>query len=129
MTEATNVQGPTCGANEPPVDLKLLDPILEEFKGQKGAVIPILQQTQDVLGYLPRPALRYIAEKTLVPLNQLYGIATFYTQFHLKRRGRHVVRVCDGTACHVRGAPKNITDGEGARVERGGDVGGLQVHL
>lgn len=90
------------------IDLSRLDRILEEFRGQKGAVIPILQRTQDTYGYLPREAMIYISRKMLIPLNQLYGVATFYTQFHLKRRGKHLVRVCDGTACHVRGAPKNI---------------------
>jgi NADH-quinone oxidoreductase subunit E len=90
------------------IDFHLLDPILDEFRGRKGAVIPILQRTQDALGYLPRAALRYISGKTLIPLQQLYGVATFYTQFHLKRRGRHIVRVCDGTACHVRGSAKSI---------------------
>jgi NADH-quinone oxidoreductase subunit E len=91
-----------------PLDLSRLDRILDEFKGQKGAVIPILQRAQDTLGYLPREAMLYISRKTLIPLNQLYGVATFYTQFHLKRRGKHLVRICDGTACHVRGAPKNV---------------------
>ncbi len=93
---------------ESPVDLSRLDRILEEFKGVKGGVIPILQRAQDTFGYLPREALTYISRKTLIPLNQLYGVATFYTQFHLKRRGKHLVRICDGTACHVRGAPKNV---------------------
>jgi NADH-quinone oxidoreductase subunit E len=95
---------------EPPLDLSRLDRILDEFKGQQGAVIPILQRTQDALGYLPREAMLHISRKTLIPLNQLYGVATFYTQFHLKRRGKHLIRICDGTACHVRGAPK-IIDG------------------
>lgn len=95
-------------AAEPPIDYKRLDRILGEFKGQPGAVIPILQRTQDTFGYLPRQVLRYISHKTGIPLNRLYGVATFYAQFHLKRRGRHLVRVCDGTACHVRGAGKNI---------------------
>lgn len=95
-------------AAEVPIDYKRLDEILKEFKGQKGAVIPILQRTQDTIGYLPRAALVYISKKTHIPLQQLYGVATFYAQFHLKRRGKHLVRVCDGTACHVRGAAKNI---------------------
>ncbi len=94
--------------SEPPIDLARLDRILEEFKSHKGAVIPILQRTQDALGYLPRQALRYISQKTLIPLNQLYGVATFYSGFHLHRRGRHLLRVCDGTACHVRGSAKSI---------------------
>ena len=93
---------------EPAFDLAPLDHILDEFKGQKGAVIPILQRTQDVYGYLPKPILAAISRKTQIPLNRLYGVATFYAQFHLHRRGRHLVRVCDGTACHVRGAGKNI---------------------
>lgn len=101
-------QTATAVAPEPPIDWQRLDRILEEFKGQKGAVIPILQRAQDVCGYLPRQVLAYISKKTLIPLTQLYGVATFYAQFHLHRRGRHLVRVCDGTACHVRGSAKNI---------------------
>jgi len=52
--------------------------------------------------------LREISKRTRIPLNQLYGVATFYAQFHLERRGRHLVRMCDGTACHVRGSAKSI---------------------
>lgn len=95
-------------AVEPPVDLTRLDRILEEFKGTKGALIPILQRAQDAYGFLPRTVLNHIAYKARVPLADVYGVATFYAQFHLERRGRHLIRVCDGTACHVRGAPKNI---------------------
>lgn len=105
MTMGTEANTKGC---EPPLDLELLDRVLDEFKDQQGAVIPILQRTQDVFGYLPREALRHISRKMLIPLNRLYGVATFYTQFHLKRRGKHLIRVCDGTACHVRGSDKNI---------------------
>jgi NADH:ubiquinone oxidoreductase subunit E len=111
----TDRQRPHAGAvatrSQPPqseLDLSRLDPILEEFKGQQGATIPILQRAQDAYGYLPREVLVAISRKTLIPLSQLYGVATFYAQFHLSRRGRHLVRVCDGTACHVRGSAKNI---------------------
>lgn len=96
------------------LDLSRLHRIIEELGSQKGAVIPILQRTQDAYGYLPREALRYISEKTRIPLNQLFGVATFYAQFHLQRRGRHIVRICDGTACHVRGSAKNIQSMEKA---------------
>lgn len=95
-------------AAESPLDLGPLNHILEEFKGQKGAVIPILQRTQDAYGYLPKEILAEISRRTGIPLSRLYGVATFYAQFHLTRRGRHLIRICDGTACHVRGAPKNI---------------------
>ncbi len=94
------------------IDLERLDPILEEFKTQKGAVIPILQRAQDAYGYLPKEVLAAISKKTRIPLSQLYGVVTFYAQFNLEPRGRHIVRVCDGTACHVRGAPK-IVEGVG----------------
>jgi NADH:ubiquinone oxidoreductase subunit E len=90
------------------IDLELLDPILEEYKTQKGAVIPILQRAQDIYGYLPKEVLTSIAKKTGIPISQLYGVVTFYAQFNLERRGRHLVRICDGTACHVRGAPKIV---------------------
>jgi NADH-quinone oxidoreductase subunit E len=95
---------------EEAVDLTRLGRILEEFKGVKGALIPILQRAQDAYGYLPRPALEHIAKVTRLPLSDVYGVATFYAQFHLERRGKHLIRVCDGTACHVRGAPKNIAE-------------------
>lgn len=95
-------------AVEEPLDLSPLDHILEEFQGQKGAVIPILQRAQDAFGYLPKPVLAAIAKRTRVPLSRLYGVATFYAQFRLTRRGKHLIRVCDGTACHVRGAAKNV---------------------
>jgi NADH-quinone oxidoreductase subunit E len=91
-----------------PFDLAPLDRIIAEFKGQKGAVIPILQRAQDAYGYLPREVLRAISQKTRIPVTQLYGVATFYAQFRLTPRGRHLVRVCDGTACHVRGSVKCI---------------------
>jgi NADH-quinone oxidoreductase subunit E len=95
-------------ASDEQFDLAPLTQILDEFKAQKGAVIPILQRTQDAYGYLPKPILKEISRRTRIPLSQLMGVATFYAQFHLHRRGRHVIRVCDGTACHVKGAAKNV---------------------
>lgn len=103
------------------LDLQLLDKILEEFNGQKGAVIPILQRTQDVYGYLPREVLVAISDKSGIPLSQLMGVATFYAQFRLTRRGKHLIRVCDGTACHVRGAAQSVAAIEDAlKVPAGG---------
>ena len=89
-------------------DLSLLDGILQEYAGQKGAVIPILQRAQDAYGYLPKPVLAEISRRTGIPLSRLMGVATFYAQFRLERRGKHLIRVCDGTACHVRGASNCI---------------------
>jgi len=95
-------------ASDETFDLAPLIQVLQEFKGQKGAVIPILQRTQDAYGYLPKPIFKEISKRTGIPLSQLMGVATFYAQFHLHRRGRHIIRVCDGTACHVKGAAKNV---------------------
>lgn len=89
-------------------DLTPLRQILDDFGGRKDAVIPILQRAQDAYGYLPREILAEISKRTGIPLTQLMGVATFYAQFRLNRRGKHLIRVCDGTACHVRGAAKSV---------------------
>jgi NADH:ubiquinone oxidoreductase subunit E len=89
-------------------DLAPLRPILAEYGGQKGAVIPILQRIQEAYGYLPKEILAELSKRTDIPLTRLIGVATFYAQFRLARRGKHLIRVCDGTACHVRGAAHNV---------------------
>jgi NADH-quinone oxidoreductase subunit E len=104
----TAQRGGHIDVTEETVDLALLEPVLEEFQGQAGTLIPVLQRAQDIYGYLPAEVLEAIAESMDVPLGQVYGVVTFYAQFYLTRRGRHIVRQCDGTACHVRGAAKII---------------------
>ncbi len=103
--------------NAVPFDLAPLDEILRQYGSQKGAVIPILQHAQDAYGYLPKEILTVISKRTGIPVTRLIGVATFYAQFRLTRRGKHLIRVCDGTACHVRGAAKVIE-----RVEKDLDV-------
>ena len=93
---------------EETLDLAPLQEIIDEYKGQRGVLIPVLQRAQEVYGYLPREVLQAIAEGMGVPLSQVYGVVTFYAQFYLTRRGKHIIRTCDGTACHVRGAAKII---------------------
>lgn len=90
------------------LDMAPLDAILAEYAGQKGAVIPILQKAQEAYGYLPKEILSEIARRTGIPVSRLIGVATFYAQFRLTRRGKHLIRICDGTACHVRGSAKCI---------------------
>jgi NADH:ubiquinone oxidoreductase subunit E len=103
------------------IDLEALDTLLNEFKGKKNPVIPILQKAQNLYGYLPKPVMLAITEKTGIPLSQLMGVATFYAQFRLTRQGRNLIRICDGTACHVRGAPQSIEAVEDAlKVPAGG---------
>lgn len=83
-----------------------LEKVLAEFAGKKGGLIPVLQAAQGIYGYLPAEALKEISSRLQIPLSKVYGVVTFYAQFHLKPRGRNVVRVCLGTACHVRGGAK-----------------------
>lgn len=80
--------------------------VSEPWRGKKGGLIPILQMLQEELGYLPREALLTVSRELKIPASEIFGVATFYSQFHLKPRGRHIVRVCRGTACHVRGSLK-----------------------
>lgn len=91
-------------ANQASVDLSLIDPLIEKYKSKKGSLIPILQGTQDIYGYLPAEAFIKISELTGLKLSEMYGVATFYTQFRLNPVGKHIVKVCHGTACHVQNA-------------------------
>ncbi|MFZ5516733.1 MAG: NAD(P)H-dependent oxidoreductase subunit E [Candidatus Zhuqueibacterota bacterium] len=78
--------------------------ILERNGKNRSGIIAILQDVQAVYNYLPEDSLRYISEKMEIPLIDLFGIASFYNSFSLTPRGKHLVQVCLGTACHVRGA-------------------------
>jgi NADH-quinone oxidoreductase subunit E len=80
--------------------------IVEKHRGRHGELISILEDIQTKYSYLPEKALRNVAEQTGHPLSEVYGVATFYSWFSLKPRGRHLVSCCRGTACHVRGAPR-----------------------
>lgn len=91
--------------DEESFDYAPLDELIAKYRGTKGALIPLLQGGQAIYGYMPREAMVRIAEALGEPLSSVYGVATFYAQFRLVPRGRNVVRVCHGTACHVSGAP------------------------
>ena len=84
-------------------DLSLLEPALEGLPRKESSVIPALQRAQEAYGYLPRSVLAKIAEELGVPWARIYGVATFYAQFSFTPRGKHTIRVCRGTACHVGG--------------------------
>jgi NADH-quinone oxidoreductase subunit E len=86
------------------VDLKPLKKILKKYSSKRGVLIPLLQETQKLYGYLPQSALILIADSTNNDVSQIYGVATFYAQFRSKPVGKHIIRVCHGTACHVSGA-------------------------
>ena len=90
----------------PEIDLEKVDEVVAPYLNKKGVMIPILQKIQEEYGYLPRPAMEKAARKLRIPISQMYGVATFYAQFHLAPRGRNIIRVCKGTACHIQGAGK-----------------------
>ncbi|MFW5759816.1 MAG: NADH-quinone oxidoreductase subunit NuoE [Cyclobacteriaceae bacterium] len=90
-------------------DLALLDPIIYKYKGYRGNLIPLLQGVQQTFGYLPKAAFHKIARETGLPLNELYGVATFYAQFRLNPVGKNIIKVCHGTACHVQNASSITT--------------------
>lgn len=83
-----------------------LNTIIDKYAGEKGVLISILQDIQSEYNYLPQDMLKQVAEKLEMPFSQVYGVATFYTAFSLKPRGKHLIKVCLGTACHVRGAQR-----------------------
>lgn len=94
------------------VDLKECANIIDKYDGDRGALIAILQDTQEKYRYLPLEALQEVSKKLGISLIDIYGIATFYRWFRLKPVGNHLVTVCMGTACHVRGAPKVLEEFE-----------------
>jgi NADH-quinone oxidoreductase subunit E len=89
-----------------------VDKILESFTGDKAELIPILQHVQQALGYLPEEAMRRIARFIHEPEGMVFGVATFYAQFKFVPTGRNVVRVCRGTACHVKGGSRILKEVE-----------------
>lgn len=90
------------------VDLAPARRIIAGFAGQRGSLITVLQAIQEAYGYLPRESLIEVASGLGTTQSQVFGVATFYAQFYLERRGRHIVKTCDGTACHVRGGNRLI---------------------
>ena len=89
------------------IDYMELDNIIEkDFGRNKENLIMILQSIQRQYNYLPRPALNYLSTKIGIPMSQIYGVATFYSTFSLEPRGRNIISICLGTACHVRGGAR-----------------------
>jgi len=83
-----------------------IDKIMKNHSWEETALISILHEIENLYNYLPAWVLKYISEKLNIPLIQIYGVASFYDAFHLEPRGKHLIRVCKGTACYLRGATK-----------------------
>lgn len=87
-----------------PEQEKELLKVIEERKDQKGCLMPIMQKAQEIYGYLPIEVQTMIAKNTGIPLEKIYGVATFYAQFALNPKGKYKISVCLGTACYVKGS-------------------------
>lgn len=87
---------------------KVFEKILENFEQNEGNIITILQDIEEHFGYIPEEAVYWFSKKLDIPASRFFGTATFYSQFHLKPRGKNIITVCSGTACHVKGAEKLI---------------------
>lgn len=104
--------------------------VLKKYEKEERYLIPILQEAQDKYGYLPQDILKEIASHLALSLSQIYGVVTFYAQFHLKPRGKNVIRVCTGTACHVRGGAEVLKAIEDElHVKSGGTTEDLEYTL
>ena len=90
------------------MELGKIDEIIDRYKYEKGAILGVLQDIQAEYNYLPEGALMRIADRLAIPLSHVCRVATFYTAFSLKPRGRHLIGVCLGTTCHVRGGEKLV---------------------
>lgn len=84
----------------------VLDRILEKCRSEEGNIISVLQDVQDEYGYIPEETVSYLSEQLGIPSANIFGITTFYAQFYLKPRGKNVITVCCGTACHVKGSDR-----------------------
>src|SRR3972149_142348 len=83
-----------------------LEKVLANYRNNEGNIITILQDVEETFGYIPEEAVNWFSKKLDIPASRFFGIATFYAQFHLKPKGKNVVTVCRGTACHVKGSEK-----------------------
>lgn len=92
--------------NDDPILMEQLIAVIDKHKDEQGALIPILQEAQEIYGYLPIEVQEIIADKMNVPLEKIYGIVTFYSFFNLYPKGKYQISICLGTACYVKGSQK-----------------------
>ncbi|MBV7273189.1 NADH-quinone oxidoreductase subunit NuoE [Clostridium thailandense] len=92
-----------CGNADEDERMENVSKIIEKFRDVKGGLIPVLHDVQQLYGYLPEEALRVISDELDIPMTEIYGVASFYHFFSLEPKGKHIIRVCLGTACYVKG--------------------------
>lgn len=90
------------------MDVQVIDSILEKYEYRHSDIIGIMQEVQHIENFLPEEALRYISRRMEISLTRIFDIVTFYKAFSLKPRGRHIIKICCGTTCHLGGAVQNL---------------------
>ncbi len=111
-------------------EVKKIAAVLDDAQGQRGILIAVLQRVQEKIGYLPEDAMKMISDRLTLSLSQVYGVASFYKHFHFKPRGKNIVKVCMGTACHVRGGKAVLTEMENKLgIKEGETAADLSVTL
>ena len=109
------------------IDLSKVYEILSRYEKHEANIIPVLQETQNFYSFLPEEVLRCISISLHVPMSKIYGIITFYSQFYLKPRGKNVIKACQGTACHVRGA-KGVLETIARELKLESEIGTTDDH-
>lgn len=104
------------------MNLERIDEIIDRYVGEEGALVQLLLDIQSELNWLPKEAIEQISKKFQVPVSQVYRIASFYKAMSLAPRGKHMVNVCLGTACHVRGGPRIMDKAEDSLEIRAGET-------
>jgi NADH-quinone oxidoreductase subunit E len=106
------------------------DAILQKYENEEGILIQVLQDVNAQFNYLPENVLKYLSQKMAIPLAQIYHVATFYSAFSLEPRGEHIIKVCAGTACHVRGTSSVIDEiGRVLKIKPGETTEDMQYTL
>jgi len=106
MLDPISEQRCVCQEDITPEQWEAVDHIIQQYRGRQGALIPVLEDIQEVVGYLPKTIQRRVALGLRIPFSEVYGVVTFYSFFTIKPRGRHTIRTCLGTACYVRGGKR-----------------------
>jgi NADH:ubiquinone oxidoreductase subunit E len=106
MPDQISEQPCVCEENITPEQWEAVDRIIHQYRSKPGSLIPVLEDIQEVVGYLPKSIQRRVALGLKIPFSEVYGVVTFYSFFTIKPRGRHTIRTCLGTACYVRGGKR-----------------------
>ena len=111
-------------------DIEIMNNVIKDFEISERSLVPILQKANDTYNYLPEPVMKYVADQLNLPLSAVYRIATFYNAFSLEPRGKHLITICLGTACHVKGAERIMRTFESELgIQRGGTTQDMMFSL